>query len=121
MQINKVQPTTFGQKPILKQKKYKLSLAGMLLSELGYAAKDIFVPRKKVYVNVGGKMIDERDLPNSVSGPSDVKGGIKWERVKFSPEDEKKMKNMTREERFAYRDKLIDEGKYTIGKYEVWD
>ena len=64
MQINQIQPTTFGQKPILKQMKYKLGLAGMLLSELGYAAKDIFVPRKKVYVNVGGKMIDERDLPH---------------------------------------------------------
>ena len=47
MQINKIQPTTFGQKPILKQMKYKLGLAGMLLSELGYVAKDIFVHRKK--------------------------------------------------------------------------
>ena len=121
MQINQIQPTTFGQKPILKQMKYKLGLAGMLLSELGYAAKDIFVPRKKVYVNVGGKMIDERDLPNSVSGPSDVKGGIKWESPHFYPEDVEKMKNMTREERCAYRDRLVDEGKYTIGKYEVWD
>ena len=121
MQINQIQPTTFGNRPMLKQMKRNLRIVGAVLSGIGWVAKDIFVHRKKVYVNVGGKMIDERDLPNSVSGPSDVKGGIKWERVKFSPEDEKKMKNMTREERFAYRDKLIDEGKYIIGKYEVWD
>ena len=121
MQINKIQPTTFEKRPILKQIKRNLGIVGAVLSGMGWVAKDIFVPRKKVYVNVGGKMIDERDLPNSVSGPSDVKGGIKWESPHFSPEDEEKMKKMSREERFAYRDKLIEEGKYTIGKYEVWD
>ena len=116
MQINQIQPTTFGQKPILKQMKYKLGLAGMLLSELGYAAKDIFVPRKKVYVKVGGKMIDERDLPNSVSGPSDVKGGIKWGDIIYAPEDVEKMKNMSYDERVNYRSKLIEEGKYTLSE-----
>ena len=116
MQINKIQPTTFGQKPILKQMKYKLGLAGMLLSELGYAAKDIFVPRKKVYVNVGGKMIDERDLPNSVSGPSDVKGGIKWGDIIYEPEDIEKMKKMSYDERVNYRSKLIEEGRYTLSE-----
>ena len=116
MQINKIQPTTFGQKPILKQMKYKLGLAGMLLSELGYAAKDIFVPRKKVYVNVGGKMIDEKDLPNSVSGPSDVKGGIKWGDIIFSPEDEAKLKDMKYDDYVKYSSKLIEEGKYTLSE-----
>ena len=116
MQINKIQPTTFGQKPILKQMKYKLGLAGMLLSELGYAAKDIFVPRKKVYVNVGGKMIDEKDLPNSVSGPSDVKGGIKWGDIIYAPEDVEKMKKMSYDERVNYRSKLIEEGRYTLSE-----
>ncbi len=116
MQINQIQPTTFGQKPILKQMKYKLGLAGMLLSELGYAAKDIFVPRKKVYVNVGGKMIDERDLPNSVSGPSDVKGGIKWGDIIFSPEDEAKLKDMKYDDYVKYSSKLIEEGKYTLSE-----
>ena len=116
MQINKIQPTTFEQKPILKQMKYKLGLAGMLLSELGYAAKDIFVPRKKVYVNVGGKMIDEKDLPNSVSGPSDVKGGIKWGDIIFSPEDEAKLKDMKYDDYVKYSSKLIEEGKYTLSE-----
>ena len=116
MQINQIQPTTFGQKPILKQMKYKLGLAGMLLSELGYAAKDIFVPRKKVYVNVGGKMIDEKDLPNSVSGPSDVKGGIKWGDIIFSPEDEAKLKDMKYDDYVKYSSKLIEEGKYTLSE-----
>ena len=116
MQINQIQPTTFGQKPILKQMKYKLGLAGMLLSELGYAAKDMFVHRKKVYVNVGGKMIDERDLPNSVSGPSDVKGGIKWGDIIFSPEDEAKLKDMKYDDYVKYSSKLIEEGKYTLSE-----
>ena len=115
MQINKIQPTTFGQKPILKQMKYKLGLAGMLLSELGYAAKDIFVPRKKVYVNVGGKMIDERDLPNSVTGPSDTKG-LTWQKVEFYPEDVEKMKNMTTKERIKYKGQLIEQDRYKLGE-----
>ena len=116
MQINQIQPTTFGQKPILKQMKYKLGLAGILLSELGYAAKDMFVHRKKVYVKVGGKMIDERDLPNSVSGPSDVKGGIKWGDIIFSPEDEAKLKDMKYDDYVKYSSKLIEEGKYTLSE-----
>ena len=66
MQINQIQPTTFGQNPILKQMKYKLGLAGMLLSELGYAAKDIFEDEAKLkdmkyddYVKYSSKLIEE--------------------------------------------------------------
>lgn len=121
MKIDSIQPTIFKRKPLLKQMKYNLGMVGIVLSELGYAAKDIFVHRKKVYVYVNGKKIDERDLPNSVSGPSDTKGGITWQSPKFSKEDTEKMKTMTREERQAYREKLVDEGKCTWGDYEVWD
>ena len=46
---------------------------------------------------------------------------MKWERPHFSEEDNTKMKSMTPNERQEYRDKLIKEGKYTWGEYEVWE
>ena len=116
MQINQIQPTTFGNRPMLKQMKRNLRIVGAVLSGIGWVAKDMFVPRKKVYVNVGGKMIDERDLPNSVSGPSDVKGGIKWGDIIFSPEDEAKLKDMKYDDYVKYSSKLIEEGKYTLSE-----
>ena len=116
MQINKIQPTTFGNRPMLKQMKRNLRIVGAVLSGIGWVAKDMFVHRKKVYINVGGKMIDERDLPNSVSGPSDVKGGIKWGDIIYAPEDVEKMKKMSYDERVNYRSKLIEEGKYTLSE-----
>ena len=68
MQINQIQPTTFGNRPMLKQMKRNLRIVGAVLSGIGWVAKDIigwvakdmFVHRKKVYVKVGGKMIDEK-------------------------------------------------------------
>ena len=92
-------------------------MIGLAFSALGYAAKDIFVPRKKVYIEIDGKKIDERDLPNSVSGPSDW-AGMKWGKIVFSPEDEEKLKNMPYEDYIKYYDKLIKEGKYTQVPYE---
>ena len=118
MKIDTIQPTISMQGNIKKNISRKFALAGMFLSEVGYLAKDIFVPRKKVYVEIDGKKIDERDLPNSVSGPSDW-AGMKWGKIVFSPEDEKKLRNLeSYEERQAFRNKLIDEGKYTQVPYE---
>ena len=62
-------------------------------------------------VEIDGKKIDERDLPNSVSGPSDW-AGMKWGNIVFSPEDEKKLKDMPYKDYVKYYDKLIKEGKY---------
>ena len=36
-------------------------------------------------------------------------------------EDKAKMEKMTPSERQEYREKLIKEGKYTWGEYEVWE
>ena len=115
MQINQIQPTTFGQKPILKQMKYKLGLAGMLLSELGYAAKDIFVPRKKLYIEIGGRKINERDLPDSVTGPSDQRG-VQWGPVYFSKEDQAKLDKLSYKEYVKQSSKLLEAGKYSFCK-----
>ena len=118
MKIDTMQPTISMQGNLKKNISRKFALAGMFLSEVGYLAKDIFVPRKKVYVEIDGKKIDERDLPNSVSGPSDW-AGMKWGKIVFSPEDEKKLRSLeSYEERQAFRNKLIDEGKYTKVPYE---
>ena len=54
----------------------------------------------------------ERDLPNFVTGPSDIEG-ITWSEIKFYPEDEAILKTMKDvRERIEYQSKLIDEGKY---------
>lgn len=112
MKIDSIQPTTPTKGMFSKNISRKFALAGMFLSEVGYLAKDIFVPRKKVYVEIDGKKIDERDLPNSVSGPSDWTG-IKWGKIVFSPQDEEILKNLPYKDYVKYYDKLIKEGKYT--------
>lgn len=118
MKIDTIQPTISMKSNLTKNIKKKCQMFGLAFSALGYAARDIFVPRKKVYVEIDGKKIDERDLPNSVSGPSDW-AGMKWGKIVFSPEDEKKLRNLqSYEERQAFRNKLIDEGKYTKVPYE---
>ena len=117
MKIDSIQTTISMQGNFKKNISRKFALAGMFLSEVGYLAKDIFVPRKKVYIEIDGKKIDERDLPNSVSGPSDW-AGMKWGKIVFSPEDEEKLKNMPYEDYIKYYDKLIKEGKYTQVPYE---
>ena len=118
MNINAVQSTIPMKGNLTKNIKKKFQMFGLAFSALGYAAKDIFVPRKKVYVEIDGKKIDERDLPNSVSGPSDW-AGMKWGKIVFSPEDEEKLRSLeSYEERQAFRNKLIDEGKYTQVPYE---
>ena len=117
MKINSIQPAIPMQGNLTKNIKQKCRMFGLAFSALGYAAKDIFVPRKKVYIEIDGKKIDERDLPNSVSGPSDW-AGMKWGKIVFSPEEEEKLKNMPYEDYIKYYDKLIKEGKYTQVPYE---
>ena len=112
MKIDLQQPAIPMQGRFTKNISRKFTLAGIFFSELGYLAKDVFVPRKKVYIEINGKKIDERDLPNSVSGPSDW-ASMKWGKIIFAPEDEEKLKNMEYKDYVAYSSKLIDEGKYT--------
>ena len=73
--------------------------------------KDVF-ERKEKYIIFDGKKMRERDLPNFVTGPSDIEG-ITWSKIKFYPEDEAILKTMkTARERIEYKCKLIDEGKF---------
>ena len=73
--------------------------------------KDVFENRDR-YIIFDGKRIRERDLPNCVTGPSDIEG-VTWSKIKFYPEDEAILKTMKdARERIEYKSKLIDEGKY---------
>ena len=73
--------------------------------------KDVF-ERKDKYIIFDGKKMRERDLPNFVTGPSDIEE-ITCREVKFYPEDEAIMAKMkTAREQIEYANKLIDEGKF---------
>ena len=73
--------------------------------------KDVFERRNK-YIIFDGKKMRERDLPNFVTGPSDIEG-VTWSEIKYCPEDEAILKTMKdARERIEYKSKLIDEGKY---------
>ena len=85
--------------------KYKLKLKTL--------TKDVFEKRNNKYIVFDGKKMRERDLPNYVTGPSDINGGITSSRVKFYPEDEAIMSKMkTAREQIEYGSKLIKEGRY---------
>ena len=73
--------------------------------------KDVFENRNK-YIVFDGKKIRERDLPNCVTGPSDIEG-VTWSEIKFYPEDEAVMAKMkTAREQIEYKKKLLKSGKY---------
>ena len=73
--------------------------------------KDVFENRNK-YIVFDGKKIRERDLPNCVTGPSDIEG-VTWSEIKFYPEDEAILKTMKdARERIEYQSKLIKAGKF---------
>ena len=102
----------------LKQRCYKK------FSKLKTLAKDVFerTPDESKYFVLNGKKIRDRgflggprNLPNSVTGPNDIKG-FKWGELIFSPEDEKKLQQMKGREGIEYVKKLISEGKYKFGE-----
>ena len=57
MKINSIQPTIPMKGSFTKNIKQKCQMFGLAFSALGYAAKDIFVPRKKVYIEIDGKRL----------------------------------------------------------------
>ena len=94
-------------------------------SRLKALAKDVFerTPDESKYFVLNGKKIRDkgflggpRELPNSVTGPSDLKG-ITIKKVVLSDKDMQIMSKMSYEEKIAYRSKLLDEGKYRIEDY----
>ena len=93
---------------IVKRIKNMFHNCGLKLKTL---TKDVF-ERKEKYIIFDGKKMRERDLPNFVTGPSDIEG-ITWSEIKYYPEDEAILKTMkTARERIEYKCKLIDEGKF---------
>lgn len=118
MQIDSIKPTT---QTFIRRIKQSFTTKFCKLKTL---VKDVFerTPDESKYFILNGKKIRDkgflggpRELPNSVTGPSDL-AGISWGRVIFYPEDVEKMKNMTSRERIEFKKKLIDEKKYTCTK-----
>ena len=88
-------------------------------------AKDVFerTPDESKYFVLNGKKIRDkgflggpRELPNSVTGPSDLKG-IKWGEIEYYPEDIEKMKNMNIDEILLYKKELIEKHQYLGGRF----
>ncbi len=118
--INECQHTT--NQSIITRVKHHLANK---FSKLKTLAKDVFerTPDESKYFVLNGKKIRDRgflggprELPNSVTGPSDLKG-ITVKKVVLSDKDMQIMSTMSYEEKIAYRSKLLDEGKYRIEDY----
>ena len=103
MKIESVKPT---ENRFIKKIKQTLSNR---FSKLKTLAKDVFEREEQQYLIINGKNIKEKDLPNFVTGPSDIKG-ITWSELEFYPEDLEKMKKMkTARERINYKKRLIEQ------------
>ena len=96
-------------------KKFKQAFSNRF-SKLKTLAKDVFEREEQKYLIINGKKIKEKDLPNSVTGPSDLKG-IKWGEIEYYPEDIEKMKNMNIDEILLYKKELIEKHQYLGGRF----
>ena len=106
MKISPLKNTSNGS--IVKRIKNMFSNCRLKLKTL---TKDVFENRNK-YIVFDGKKIRERDLPNCVTGPSDIEG-VTCSKIKFYPEDEAVMAKMkTAREQIEYASKLIKAGKF---------
>ena len=118
--INECQHTT--NQSIITRVKHHLANK---LGKLKTLAKDVFerTPDESKYFVLNGKKIRDkgflggpRELPNSVTGPSDLKG-IKWGEIEYYPEDIEKMKNMNIDEILLYKKELIEKHQYLGGRF----
>ena len=111
MKITQVTNTVNKKLPVMKRIKQFFANSKLKLKTL---AADIYETHKTEYIIVDGKKIRERDLPNCVTGPSDIEG-VTWSKIKFYPEDEAILKTMKdARERIEYKKKLKKAGKYTL-------
>ena len=111
MKITQVTNTVNKKLPVMKRIKQFFANSKLKLKTL---AADIYETHKTEYIIVDGKKIRERDLPNCVTGPSDIEG-VTWREIKFYPEDEAILKTMKDvRERIEYMKKLKKAGKYTL-------
>lgn len=114
MEIKPVQPMLTRKSNFTNNIKRKFMLAGMFFSEIGYLAKDVFIPREKNYIKVDGKLVEEEDLPRCIIGMNDNRG-VKWvEQIVFSPEDTEKLRQMKKKDYITYRNKLLETGNYHL-------
>ena len=76
--------------------------------------KDVFEKSNKhgAKTNMSEKFPYPRKLPNSFSAPDEVFSKGEGGKIRFYPEDLKKMKKMSIDEILEYKEKLIKEGKY---------
>ena len=118
--INECQHTT-NQSIITRVKHHLANKFGKLKT----LAKDVFerTPDESKYFVLNGKKIRDkgflggpRELPNSVTGPSDLKG-IKWGEIEYYPEDIEKMKKMNIDEILLYKKELIEKHQYLGGRF----
>ena len=109
MKITQVTNTVNKKLPVMKRIKQFFANSKLKLKTL---AADIYETHKTEYIIVDGKKIRARDLPNCVTGPSDIEG-VTWSEIKFYPEDEAILKTMKDAgERIEYQSKLIKAGKF---------
>ena len=83
----------------------------------------MFEYQKPKYVIVNGKKVktncswlSPRELPNSVSSPSDW-AGVKIQKVVLAPEDVERLEKLPYEEKIKARWELIKAGKYKVEDY----
>ena len=117
MKVAQIRPTAQIKQPIIKRIKKALVKPFANLKNL---VCDVFEYQKPKYVIVNGKKVktncswlSPRELPNSVSSPSDWVG-VTWGKIIYYPEDLEKMKKMNIDERLAYKRKLIEERKFRL-------
>ena len=109
MKITQVTNTVNKKLPIMKRIKNFFSNSKLKLRTL---IADVYECHKTNYVVIDGKKMRERDLPNFVTGPSDIEG-VTCSKIKFYPEDEAILKTMEdARERIEYKCKLIKAGKF---------
>ena len=114
MKVTQIQPTTQIKQPIIKRIKKALIKPFTNLKNL---VSDVFEREKTPrYIMVNGKKIDERDLPNCVSSPSDW-AGVKIQKVVLAPEDVERLEKLSYEEKIKARWELIKAGKYKVEDY----
>ena len=115
MKVPSITNTAKSKIPVLKRIKNFFSNSKLKLRTL---IADVYECHRTNYVIVDGKKVRERDIPNFIGRPSDAEG-ITITRLKYYPEDIKKMEKMNVQEKIKYKNKLIEEKKYIESDYFI--
>ena len=115
MKVSSIKNTVKTKIPVMKRIKNFFSNGKLKLRTL---IADVYECHKTNYIIVDGKKVRERDIPNFIGRPSDVEG-MTITRLKYYPEDIKKMEGMNIQEKIEYKNKLIEEKKYIESDYFI--